>query len=255
MDDPIELARLSEELRSRLQSIGLDCGVPIVAPGDKFVMPKNDSGRMRLVRFFVESMSALEHEEETEPTSEAISLGADLSRGVRNCWLMRRGSSRIAVEIADAPPRADGSLRVKFRTARVTGDTGVRLNHLLLTLNYGKRILCESELEAGRKLASLISPEDYECYVVTGALSVTGKSGTLYIIRKSRPTLAFAQEPRMKALCALCMHPLGYFSSSWMGAMPPTDEVVAHLLMIRSDEHYFWRKANQIPFDEPNSGV
>ena len=51
------------------------------------------------------------------------------------------------------------------------------------------------------------------------------------------------------------MHPLGYFASSWIGAMPPTDEVVAHLLMIRGDEHYFWRKANQIPFSEPNSGV
>jgi hypothetical protein len=119
----------------------------------------------------------------------------------------------------------------------------------------GDRIVYESEVEALRKLKTLVIQEDYERYIVTGMLRVEGRSGTLYLIRKSRPTLAFTKGERPKLLCALCMHPLGYFANSWMGAMPPTDEAIAHLLMIRSNEHYFWRKANQIPYSEPNSGV
>ena len=80
------------------------------------------------------------------------------------------------------------------------------------------------------------------------------------MLRKGRPTIAIRIHEDewswwMDILCALCMHPLGFYEGTWAGVMAPSDEVLAHLLHIRADEHYFWRKANQIPLDEIESGI
>jgi type III restriction enzyme len=56
-------------------------------------------------------------------------------------------------------------------------------------------------------------------------------------------------------LCALCLHPIGYYGDTWAGVMCPTDEVIAHLLMMRGSEEKFWANANQHPIDHPAAGV
>jgi hypothetical protein len=128
------------------------------------------------------------------------------------------------------------------------------------TIDQAPRVIMQAEKIAQRKLRELVQPEVYDQYMLTGAIIVAGRSGLNYLIRRYRPTLAM-DDRTGRILCALCLHPLGYFSGTWAGALPPTDEVVAHLLMIRGKaqkgegEHFFWRKANQIPIDEPNSGV
>jgi hypothetical protein len=38
---------------------------------------------------------------------------------------------------------------------------------------------------------------------------------------------------------------MGRYDGTFAGVMPPTDEVVADLLAMRGDEHFFWRKSNQ----------
>lgn len=58
-----------------------------------------------------------------------------------------------------------------------------------------------------------------------------------------------------RILCALCLHPIAYYSKSWAGAMTPTDDVCAHLMMMRSDEHLFWRRANQHAPWRPEAGL
>src|SRR3546814_10910453 len=40
----------------------------------------------------------------------------------------------------------------------------------------------------------------------------------------------------MRWLCALCLHPIGYYENSWAGAMCPTDDVIAHLMLMRRSE-------------------
>jgi hypothetical protein len=55
--------------------------------------------------------------------------------------------------------------------------------------------------------------------------------------------------------CTLCLHPIGYYANSWAGAMCPTDDVIAHLMMMRADEPMFWRKANQHPPHRPEAGL
>jgi hypothetical protein len=36
-----------------------------------------------------------------------------------------------------------------------------------------------------------------------------------------------------------------YYAGSWGGAMCPTDDVIAHLTLMRGDEPMFWRRSNQ----------
>ena len=63
----------------------------------------------------------------------------------------------------------------------------------------------------------------------------------IYLFRKGRPTIALRQDEDVNyALCALCLHPIGYYGDTWAGVMCPTDEVIAHLLMMRGSEEKFW---------------
>jgi hypothetical protein len=77
-----------------------------------------------------------------------------------------------------------------------------------------------------------------------------------YLFRKGKPTIALHQsEAGTHLLCALCLHPIGYYGDTWAGVMCPTDEVIAHLLMMRGSEEKFWANANQHPLDHPAAGV
>ena len=59
----------------------------------------------------------------------------------------------------------------------------------------------------------------------------------------------------MKILACLCMHPIAYYAGSWAGAMCPTDDVIAHLSLMRADEHMFWKRSNQHPPYRPEAGL
>jgi len=37
--------------------------------------------------------------------------------------------------------------------------------------------------------------------------------------------------------------------------MVPTDDVIAHLMLMRADEHGFWKRANQHPLDRLEAGL
>lgn len=59
----------------------------------------------------------------------------------------------------------------------------------------------------------------------------------------------------MRILCCLCMRPIAYYADSWAGAMCPTDDVIAHLALMRGDEAMFWRRCNQHPPYRPEAGL
>lgn len=134
-----------------------------------------------------------------------------------------------------------------------------RLNYFMETGGY-RNSFCsvEAEQKARAKLESVLTDHQKNCYYLHDSFPERGRSGYLYILRKNRPTLVISdhdQSRDVKTLCALCLHPLAYYTDSWAGAMVPSDEVLAHLLMIRADEHFFWRKANQISLEKPQSGI
>lgn len=103
------------------------------------------------------------------------------------------------------------------------------------------------EAKAQETLASLISPRQMKQYIMTGSFLETSKrSGTTYMFRRLKPTIAIKpRDNSMRILCALCMHPIAYYAGSWAGAMVPSDDVIAHLMLMRGDEHGFWKQSNQ----------
>lgn len=110
-----------------------------------------------------------------------------------------------------------------------------------------------AEEKAYEKLAEILEPVDYKQYFLTGTVHIPGRSGVIYVIRRGRPTIAYRKDEKeqRRFIATLCLHPLGYFHDSWAGGMCPTDEVIAHILMIRSDEHHFWKRATHHSVDDP----
>lgn len=104
-----------------------------------------------------------------------------------------------------------------------------------------------AEEKALALLGTLIKPHMLDAYRLTGAFFETSaRSGVAYIFRRCATTLAFhSGEKDSKFLAALCLHPIAYYEGLPIGTMVPTDDVIAHLVMMRADEHMFWRKANQ----------
>ena len=132
-----------------------------------------------------------------------------------------------------------------------------RLALTIRTLDAAAVWPVEAEEKAQKKLASLIPADLFELYLLTGHFpEISKRSGLTYLFRKGRPTVALRQDDEVSyALCALCLHPIGYYGNSWAGVMCPTDEVIAHLLMMRGSEDKFWANANQHPLDHPAAGV
>lgn len=115
----------------------------------------------------------------------------------------------------------------------------------------------EQEARALELLAGMLRPRQYRQYILTGAfIEASPRSGVRYMFRKLRPTVAFvARDDDHHILCALCLHPIAYYEGSWAGAMCPTDDVIAHLALMRGDEAMFWRRANQHPAWRPEAGI
>jgi hypothetical protein len=115
----------------------------------------------------------------------------------------------------------------------------------------------ETESNALQTLATLIPHRQFKQYLLTGSfLESSKRSGVTYLFRKLRPTVAMSSRTgRMRILCALCLHPIAYYSGSWAGAMTPTDDVIAHLMLMRGDERMFWKRANQHPAYRREAGL
>ncbi|MDE3115788.1 MAG: hypothetical protein KGL26_09340 [Pseudomonadota bacterium] len=117
----------------------------------------------------------------------------------------------------------------------------------------------DQERRALRALSKLIRPRQMRQYLLTGTFAERSpRSDLTYLFRRLRPTLVISchgKDEVVRMLCALCMHPIGYYQRSWAGAMVPTDDVIAHLMLMRGDEVMLWRRANQHPLFRHEAGV
>lgn len=134
-----------------------------------------------------------------------------------------------------------------------------RLTMELHTLGCSYAWGIEQESNAVRLLGTLLKHHQFKQYMLTGAfLESSPRSGLTYLFRRLRPTVAIdarskdASE-RARVLAALCMHPIAYYADTWAGAMTPTDDVIAHLMMMRGDECMFWRRSTQHAADHPEA--
>lgn len=137
----------------------------------------------------------------------------------------------------------------------------------LATLGAADAWGIEQEATALQLLGTHLRHRQFKQYLLTGSfIEKSARSGVHYIFRKLRPTIAAsfrgghpwsrAYDPEnLTMLCALCLHPIAYYQGSWAGAMCPTDDVLAHLMLMRGDEAMFWRRANQHPPWRPECGL
>jgi hypothetical protein len=145
-------------------------------------------------------------------------------------------------------------------TGRVDWGAGGRVNHFDLEINtIGCSVAwgIEQEHNAVQLLAGMIRHHQMKQYLLTGMfLESSQRSKICYAFRKLRPTIALSmRSDRPRVLAALCMHPIGYYRDSWAGAMCPTDDVVAHLSLMRGDEHMFWKRCTQHAPWRPEAGL
>lgn len=133
------------------------------------------------------------------------------------------------------------------------------IRHDLSTLGCSSVWGIEQEGNAVQTLGRMLRHVQFKQYLLTGMfIESSRKSGVSYIFRKLKPTVAIAPgkgDEGMRILCCLCLHPIGYYAGSWAGAMCPTNDVIAHLSLMRGDEAMFWRRSNQIPPWRPEAGL
>lgn len=119
----------------------------------------------------------------------------------------------------------------------------------------------KAEEKARANLIEKLSGRQKRELLLTGAFTEVGGSGIHYRITFNRPTIAYRVvgcEGRAKVLefrAALCLHPLGFYSDTFTGCLPPSEDMLTHLLMIRADEHGFWKKSEQHTCDDPLGGL
>lgn len=167
-----------------------------------------------------------------------------------NCW--RHAKYNGWVEIWEQP---DGK---RYADIRYNINRGIAM--AMSTLGCVQDAFTQDiEQRAHEKLKELLKPHQYAQYFSCGMfLERSRKSGVTYLFRKLRPTIAlkaFHDRDDMKILACLCMHPIGYYEKTWCGALCPTDDVIAHLMLMRGDEHHFWRKSNHHSPLDPEAGM
>lgn len=131
------------------------------------------------------------------------------------------------------------------------------LDQQLATIGASYAWGIEQESRALHLLGTLVRHHIFKMYLLTGSfIERSDRSGVTYMFRKLRPTVALHQvRNHMRVLCAMCMHPIAYYQGSWGGAMCPTDDVIAHLMLMRGDEAMFWRRCNQHAAHRPEAGL
>ena len=139
-------------------------------------------------------------------------------------------------------------------------QSNVRVNLIHRTISSANTAhTVTAERRAQKKLRSHLSASSWRSYVLTGMFyEISRRSGLVYFFRKVAPTIVCKLVPSnggltFKPFIVLCMHPVGYTVLSGTGAMCPSDDVIAHLLLMRADEHGYWKKSVHHTVGDPFS--
>jgi hypothetical protein len=233
-------------------------GTPVPLPDFDLVL--NDTHPMRDY-YDIKSVSRSLREGNAEELIDEVKFACHIDDGqeceifvndwvchVRNVhvFVVHRGGKAYALKIPLSP---DQSMR--------------RLTLLVRTIGTIDAWSLEAEYKAREKLQSMLVEHQWRQYELTGSfLERSKRSDILYVFRRLRPTVALTSRARfggeaeyIRCLAVLCLHSIGYYQDSWGGCLTPTDDVIAHLLLMRGDEANFWAKSNLHEPWEPQAGL
>jgi hypothetical protein len=91
------------------------------------------------------------------------------------------------------------------------------------------------ELVALQLLRKMVSPEEFKRYLKHGFVSVKGPSGLTYQIGKHANIVVWDKDEK---IATLCVHLKDWYNK------PPTDEVVAKMIIAECDEPDLWKRSN-----------
>lgn len=162
-----------------------------------------------------------------------------------NTWTTRRGRTVMVVRNSSG------------RSLAYTVESPKAIDYAANTLGLMTAWTIDAEIKAMSKLADLVSRHQMNLYIMTGSFIETSRrSGVSYLFRRLRPTVAMRDgQNGIRVLAALCSHPIGYYQNTHGGSLVPTDDVVAHLLMMRGDEAAFWKLSNQHQPGTPQAAI
>lgn len=213
-------------------------GIPMPLEGERLVVESTYPKAMEL-------MAMGGSADECSPPEATAANEADGLKLVNTFWSTHKRCDILVIK------KADG--KVSFGVT-----PGVHhFKYDMRTLGCAEAWGIEQESTAVQLLAEMVDHRKFKQYMLTGMfLERSKRSGVFYMFRRLKPTVAIrAEGDTTRILCALCMHPIAYYQGSWAGAMCPTDDVVAHLSMMRADEPMFWRRANHHPAWRPEAGL
>jgi hypothetical protein len=174
-------------------------------------------------------------------------------QAIVNQWYSRRRQCEVVVV-----HEGIGKARRARCLAIPNSHTAMKFKATVETLGASIAWDFEMEVKAIQLLAGHVEGHKLRQYLMTGMfLETSSRSGVTYLFRKLRPTLAIRPDNRggTRVLCALCLHPIAYYAGTFAGSMTPTDDVIAHLLLMRGDEPLFWRRANQHSPSSPEAAI
>lgn len=256
---PVRYGELSRRISQLLLERGEEwAGLPMPIPGLRLAIEPSHPWRDRLLAMQADSEAAHPDIDPNETGARAGLAfmdgdvledsaeddgGEDETWTVRNTWFSRRLRQQVAIV-------TNGQ---RTRVAHGKYDYVRRFLFAFQTMTAAAAWSIDTELQAMETLQTHLRRHLFDAYVSTGTFIETSpRSGVTYLFRRCRPTVAFHND---RILCTVCLHSLAYYQDTHAGGMCPTDDVLAHLLLMRADEPYFWRKANQHPPDRPESGL
>lgn len=231
LDGPV--ARMRDVLAECADDVG---GIPLPVPGIGLALHPAFAHARELADIF-------------ERPQEASPEPADLFR--RNIFWSHRRQGYVHIW-------SEGGMLGHGGTLKWTLLKGLnRLEMDMRTLHVSSVWGGRPEWKANEKLSTLIGLHRFKGYAMCGMFDeVSKRSGVRYVFRRLRPTIAISNRTGQdRVLACLCLHPIGYYRGSFAGAMVPTDDVIAHLLMMRTDEGEFWRAANHHAPDRAEAGL
>lgn len=223
-------------------------GIPTPVEGLRLVLEKKREDAAGWARFRFPS-------EVTE--DEGTGLGEHET--VRNHWENQSTKTQVWIVWKHQPGHPDFKAEVVKERWGWYREALTRQKMMIDTGLAATAYLIEAEERALVKLADLVTTHQFKMYLLTGMVAEMSKrSQVCYWFRRMRPTIAMkvpCDSENLHFLAALCMHPIGYYADTWAGVMAPTDEMIAHLLLMRGDEKMFWRRANQHPITALQAGL
>lgn len=247
-------AQVSRYLNTVMTERGEWCGVPMPIEGLRLILDKKYP-HPELADFFAKA----EPPHTPDPDDDEIVID------IVNRWRDRYHDCHVMLIRTKDSAGVERTRHILLRQNTRAGES-FALHRASLEASEAYDV--DAEAMALDLLYSLIGEHRTRQYIFRGCFIERSKrSGVLYMFRKGRPTIAFrllnkrglectADEPGHEhVLAALCLHPIAYYDRTFAGAMTPTDDVIAHLSLMRGDEHMLWRRANQHHIDSPEAAL